>query len=46
MEGSLDDFIDQLVSAKPQPIKSIQLELGNKSEDDKEIFKSLIEYFY
>lgn len=45
MEGTLDDFIDQLVSAPPRPDKSIQLELGEKTEDDKETFKSLIEIF-
>ncbi len=44
-EGTLDDFIDRLVSAPPQNSKSIQLELLEEENDVPTVFNVLIEIF-
>jgi len=44
-EGTLDDFIDSLVSAKPQPSKSIKLEVIDTETDTEMVAKILVEIF-
>ena len=44
-EGTLDDFIDRLVSAPPQNPNSIKLELLEEETDNATVFNVLIEIF-
>jgi len=44
-EGTLDEFIDNLVSVPPQRAKSIHLELLDEGNDSQTIFNILIEIF-
>jgi len=44
-EGTLDDFIDKLVSAPPQNPNSIKLELISEENDVSTVFNILVEIF-
>jgi len=44
-EGTLDDFIDRLVSAPPQNVNSIKLELLEEENNMDTVFNVLIEIF-
>jgi len=44
-EGCLDDFIDSLVSARPQEPRSIQLEIMTEEGNTENAFKILVEIF-
>ncbi len=44
-EGTLDDFIDSLVSAPPQKENSIKLELVEEEDNMETVFNVLIEIF-